>query len=157
MLGLGNILLRDEGVGVHAVRRLLAEYSIPAEVEVVDGGTLGLDLLPYLESAERLLVLDAVRAGRPPGTLIRLEGDEIPGALGAKISPHQMGLVDLLAAGRLTDCLPERVVLWGMQPGVLEPGLELTPAVASRLSELVELSIVELQSWGVEIRPLGHE
>ena len=80
MLGLGNILLMDEGLGVRAVERLAAAYDLPENVEILDGGTLGLDLLPRLDGVDALLLVDAVKAGGPPGTLVRLEGDAIQAA-----------------------------------------------------------------------------
>ncbi len=98
VLGLGNILLSDEGVGVHVIHLLRERYDFPQEVEVMDGGTLALDLLPYVEDAERLLIVDAVQMNAPSGTVVRLVGEEIPGVLTLKYSPHQMGLSDLLAA-----------------------------------------------------------
>jgi hydrogenase maturation protease len=154
VLGLGNILLRDEGVGVRLVERLLERYLFPKGVEVLDGGTLGLDLLPYLQDAGRLLVVDAVQAGNPPGTLVRLIGEEIPAFLDAsRVSPHQDGLHDLLAVARLKGALPECVVFWGVQIESLGVGLELSPAVAGRLDVLVENVIAELDRWGVEVQP----
>ena len=102
VLGRGNIVLSDEGVGVRVVERLLEQYDFPEGVRVMDGGTLGLDLLPYLEDASRLLVVDAVQARKPPGTLVRMVGDEIPIFLDAsKVSPHPEGLQDLLAVAVL--------------------------------------------------------
>jgi hydrogenase maturation protease len=152
VLGLGNILLRDEGVGVRAVERLLGRYIFPEGVQVLDGGTLGLDLLPYLQDTERLLVIDAIQARKPPGTVVRLAGQEIPAFLDAsKVSPHQDGLHDLLAVAKLKGYLPEPVVFWGMQVDSLGVGLELSPTVADRLDTLVEKVIGELSQWGVEV------
>ena len=148
MLGLGNILLSDEGVGVRVVERLQARYEFPGDVQVLDGGTLGLDLLPYVEKADRLLVVDAVELGADAGTLIRLEGEEIPSVFGPKLSPHQVGFADLLDAARLTDCLPEERVLWGLQPGSLQVGLDLSPAVDAQVELLVESVLAELSLWG---------
>ncbi|NTV64847.1 MAG: hydrogenase maturation protease, partial [Oscillochloris sp.] len=95
-MGLGNIILRDEGLGVRAYERLVERYTLPADIEGMDGGTLGLNLLPYLEDARRVLLIDAVRSGHEPGSIIRLEGDAIPAALALKMSMHQAGLHDLL-------------------------------------------------------------
>ena len=151
VLGLGNILLGDEGLGVRAVERLLEKYEFPEEVQVMDGGTLGLDLLPYVEDCRRLLVIDAVQAGKVPGTLVRLSGTEIPVFLDvSRVSPHQDGLQDLLAVAALKGYLPEKVVLWGIQIQSLGVGLELSPAVASRMDSLVEKILSELAHWGIE-------
>jgi hydrogenase maturation protease len=152
VLGLGNILLSDEGVGVRVVERLQVRYEFPGDVVVLDGGTLGLDLLPYVERADRLLVVDAVEIGAGPGTQVRLEGDQIPAVFGPKLSPHQVGFADLLDAARLTDCLPEERVLWGLQPGSMQVGLELSPAVNAQVELLVENVLTELRRW--EILPI---
>lgn len=153
VLGLGNILLSDEGVGVRVVERLQEKYKFSEEVQVLDGGVRGLALLPYLEGVKRLLVVDAVAAGKEPGSLIRLEGEEVPSFLSPKVSPHQEGLADLLAAARLTDLYAEEVVLWGVEPAVMDTGLDLSPPVAARVDELVEKVVEELRRWGVEVRP----
>ncbi len=127
VLGLGNILLRDEGVGVRVIERLQALYDFPPEVQVLDGGTMALDLLPYVEDSARLLVIDALEMGAAPGTIARLEGNEVPAFLSIKISPHQMGLADILAAARLRDLYPQELVLWGVQPGRWTPGWRYPP------------------------------
>lgn len=150
MLGLGNILLGDEGVGVRVAERLLERYAFPPDVEVLDGGTLGLDLMPYVEVADHLLVIDALDVGAAPGTLARLEGDEVPAFLSIKISPHQMGLSDLLSVARLTGAYPQDVVLWGVQPAVIDVGLDLSPVVASQVEALADRVVEEMRRWGVE-------
>jgi hydrogenase maturation protease len=152
VLGLGNILLRDEGVGVRVVERLQELYQFPPDVQVLDGGTLGLDLMSYVEAADRLLVIDAMDAGAEPGTLGHLEGEEVPAFLSVKLSPHQMGLADLLAATRLRDVYPEQVVLWGVQPAVIDVGLDLSPVVAAQVDVLVDRAVAELRQWGIELR-----
>jgi len=149
VLGLGNILLGDEGVGVRVVERLQELYRFPPEVQVLDGGTLALDLLPYVEDADRLLVIDALEMGAEPGTIARLEGDKVPAFLSVKISPHQMGLADLLAAARLRNFYPQEVVLWGVQPEAVRPGLELSSPVAAQVEVLVDKVLAELNRWGI--------
>ena len=138
---------------MRVVERLAATYELPEEVQTLDGGTLGLDLLYYLEGVENLLIIDAVEMGREPGTLLRLEGDEVPAFLSVKISPHQIGIPDMLFAAKLKDLYPRNVVLWGVQPGVLDIGLDLSPPVAARVDELVEKVVDELRRLGVEARP----
>jgi len=150
VLGLGNILLGDEGVGVRVVERILERYAFGPDVEVLDGGTLGLDLMPYVEAADHLLVIDALDVGADPGTLARLEGDEIPAFLSIKISPHQMGLSDLLSVARLTGTYPQEVVLWGVQPAVIDVGLDLSPIVADQLEALADRVLEEMRRWGIE-------
>ena len=151
VLGLGNILLGDEGLGVRVIEHLVARYDFPEGVRVVDGGTLGLDLLPYLEDAARLVVIDAVQARKPPGTLVRLEGDEIPVFLDAsKVSVHQEGLEDLLAVATLKGYLPGEVVFWGAQIESLGVGLELSAALAGQVQPLARKVLAELARWGTD-------
>lgn len=153
VLGLGNILLSDEGLGVRVVQRLQERYRFPPEVSVMDGGTLGLDLLPYLEGVDPLLVIDALEMGEEPGTIARLVGDEVPASFSVKISPHQMGLADLLAAARLQGRYPREVVLLGMQPGSIDTGLDLSPPVEAQVDRLIDEVLMELNSWGYEPCP----
>lgn len=153
VLGLGNVLLGDEGAGVRVVERLLEQYELPEEVQVMDGGNLGLYLLPYVEEASRLVVVDAVQARRPPGALVRLTGNEIPIFLdAAKISPHQEGVQDLLAVAALRGYLPDDLVFWGVQIDSLGVGLELSPAVAGQVDPLVEKVLGELEQWGITLQ-----
>ncbi len=157
VLGLGNVLRRDEGLGIRALQRLEDRFALSGEVQLVDGGTLGLELLAYLEEARRLLVLDAALTEGPPATLIRLAGEEVPAFLGMRSSPHEIGLADLLAVLRLRGLEPEEVVVLGMQPEVIELGWDLSPAVSARLDLLVEMAVSELARWGVTIRAQESE
>lgn len=143
ILGVGNLLLTDDGVGIHAIQKLQAEYSLPGGVQVVDGGTCGLDLLQFLEGVDHLIIIDAARLGKSPGSIVRLEGDQVPAYLALKTSPHEIGLPELLFTARLTDIYPQRVVVFGVQPESIETHLGLTTAVAERLDELVELAALE--------------
>jgi hydrogenase maturation protease len=138
VLGVGNLIQSDDGAGIHAIRRLQDITVLPDDVEMIDGGTLGLELLHCLEGVTRLVVVDAVEAGEAPGTLIRLTDDQVPAYLSLKMSPHQIGLPDLLFAAKLRDLYPQQVVIWGIQPAVIEMGLELSPVVADRLDALVQ-------------------
>ncbi len=147
ILGIGNILLQDEGVGVRVIEHVQAHYTLPEHVQVLDGGTLGLDLLSYIENVGFLLVVDAVDCKQPPGTIIRLVDDEIPAFLGQKISPHQLGLSDILSVARLRDMMPAKVVLIGVQPAVVETGLELSPVISAKVEVLAEAVVREV---GVE-------
>ena len=148
VLGVGNTLMGDEGVGVHVIERLLAGYVVPEEVQVLDGGVLGMDLLYYLEGIENLLLVDAVETHREPGTIIRLENDEVPAFLSMKISPHQVGVPDMLAAAKFKDLYPKRLVLWGIQPEILDMGLELSPLIESKVDTLTENIVGQLKTWG---------
>lgn len=146
ILGVGNLLLSDEGVGIHAVRRLLEREDLPDEIQIVDGGTAGLALMVYLEDVGRLVIIDAMETGGPPGTLVRLSGNQIPAYMALKVSPHEITLPDFLAAAKLRDLYPREVIVWGVQPESMEVGIDLSPALAARLAELVDRVVAEFQS-----------
>jgi hydrogenase maturation protease len=148
VLGIGNLVMSDDGIGVRVVQELATRYHFPADVTILDGGTLGLDLLPYLEGVERLLIVDAVTTDGEPGNLVRLAGDEIPVVFATKLSPHQMGLQDLLAVARLLGHEPAEMILWGVHPASIEMTMEMTPAVAAQLEPLVDHCLQELVRWG---------
>jgi hydrogenase maturation protease len=150
ILGIGNLVMSDDGVGVIVVQRLQREYRLPPEVTVMDGGTLGLDILPHLEGIERLIVVDALNTGKAPGSCVRLAGNEIPLALETKLSPHQMGLKDLLTVSLLMGHAPKEMVLIGVQPGCIEMGTELSPAVEVRIETMLESILSELKQWGIK-------
>lgn len=153
MLGIGNLIMADDGVGVQVVQLLQERCRFPAGVTLLDGGTLGLDLLPKLEGVARLLVVDAVETGGAPGTLLRLAGDDIPLALETKVSPHQMGLKDLLTVATLLGFDPAEMVLWGVQPECIEMGMELSPVVAAQVEPLAGKVLQELANWGIRPEP----
>jgi hydrogenase maturation protease len=149
VLGVGNLLLSDDGVGVHTIRRLQEVAQLSEEVQVLDGGTMGLDLLHYLEGVSHLLIVDAVEMSQPPGTLIRMAGDQVPAYLSLKMSPHEIGLPDMLFAAKLRDLYPEEVVVWGVQPETTKVGLDLSPPVAAQVDALVEKILEELARWEI--------
>jgi hydrogenase maturation protease len=151
ILGLGNTILQDEGVGVKAMEQLRADYPWPGDVTFLDGGMMGLELLPYLESADAVLILDAVQTGAPPGALVRLENGEIPAVVALKMSMHQVSLQEALAMATFRSTLPERMVLWGMVPAAIDLGTDLTPIAAERLEHLVQAAVKELWSWGLAV------
>lgn len=151
VLGLGNILLQDEGVGVRVIERLQKEYVFPEEVTVLDGGTLGLDLLSYIEETPRIVIVDAVTANLEAGALVRLRNEEIPAFLGVKMSPHQIGLQDLLGLARLRGHFPEEVILLGAQIEQMGPGFDFSPAVAAQVEPLCVCVLDELARWSVSV------
>lgn len=146
--------MTDDGVGVRVVQILSEGYVFPSEVTILDGGTLGLDLLTHLEGVERLLIIDAMETGGPPGTIVRMTGEEIPMVFETKLSPHQMGLKDLLAVSVLRGITPPEMVLLGIQPGNIELGVDLTPPVEAQLDTLVDMALRELEHWGVVAKPV---
>lgn len=145
VLGLGNILLSDEGVGVRAVEALVEQVQLPPDVEVLDGGTSGMDLLDQIAGRARLIVVDAVRSGRPPASVVYLSSDEVPAFFTSKLSPHQLGLSDVLAVLRLMDAAPGRITVIGVEPVCLDLSLSLSPPVAAALPEVVRLIQTELR------------
>jgi hydrogenase maturation protease len=152
ILGVGNILLSDEGVGVRVVERLHARYDFPDHVGLVDGGVLGTRLMGLVSETDILIVVDAVKNGRPPGTLYRLEGDEVPRRVLAKQSMHQTDLPEVLALCAIIGKTPHPIVI-GVEPQDIETmAVELTPAIAAKVDELVAMVLSELHRLGVEYR-----
>ena len=152
VLGIGNVLWADEGFGVRCAEALAAGWDLPAGVKVLDGGTQGLYLLPYLQGARRLIVFDAIDYGLPPGTVKLVEDDEVPRFMGAKkMSLHQTGFQEVIAAAALTGRCPEKLFLIGVQPAELDDyGGSLTAPVRARLAECLDIAIERLSAWGHE-------
>ncbi len=154
VLGVGNLLMQDEGIGVHVVHRLEREYRFPEGVQVLDGGTSGMELMEPIANSRYLIVVDAVKNGCPAGTLIRLTGAEVPTFFNNRLSPHQLALSDVLAALRLTGEEPERVTIIGIEPETIELGTELSPALVGEVGALIREVVTELSSMGYPPEPL---
>lgn len=152
VLGIGNIILSDEGVGVRAAEALLAAYDLPDGVEVIDGGTAGMELLEPLSGTDVLVILDAVKGGRAPGTRVTLAGKDVPVFFRSKLSPHQISICDVLASLEFIGDSPGDMVLVGVEPESLELGLELTPVVAASVPKLVAMAVAELAERGVHLK-----
>ena len=152
VLGLGNILMGDEGAGVRALDALRERYEFPESVRFLDGGTLGLDLIFYLEGTEKLLVIDAVVSGAAPGTIKILDGPEIPSVLAGKFSVHQIGLQDLFFALDIMEKRPSHSCLVGIEPKVIDLSLELSPEIEDALPGLADAVVGRLDGWGVSVR-----
>ncbi len=146
VLGLGNLMRTDDAVGMLAVQQLRSDLRVPTSVSLVDGGTLGLDLLHPLEGATHLLALDAIESDVAPGTLLRFAGDEIADLPISK-SVHLLGFSDLIGAMRLTGSAPDEIVVLGVQPEKIEWGTELTPPVKAALPELLETALAQVEQW----------
>ena len=155
VLGIGNLLWADEGFGVRCVEELARRYRLPAGVTAMDGGTQGLYLLPYVQAAQRLIVFDAVDYGLPPGAMKLVENGEVPRFMGAKkMSLHQTGFQEVLAAAELTGQLPEELLLIGAQPVELDDyGGSLRPELKAIIGEAVDLAIARLRNWGFSLEP----
>ena len=153
VLGVGNRIMSDEGIGVHLVERLCSQFSLPEEIQVLDGGTLGLDLIYFLEGIENLLIVDAVQADLEPGGMLRLQDDAVPAFMSIKISPHQVGVPDMLFAAKLRGVVPRRIVLWGVQPERVELGMDLSPLLESKMDALMAHVLDELLAFGHQVTP----
>ncbi len=154
VLGIGNVLLTDEGIGVRALNELERRYTFPENVELLDGGTAGIELLRHIRNRDYLIIIDAMKFNQEPGTVTRVEGLDVPAAFRTRISPHQLGLSDLLAAAMLTDELPPNLVLFGVEPENLDIGLDLTDTVEASVEKLTGAIIDELRSIGCAIVPI---
>jgi len=146
VLGLGNLLRTDDGGGIHAIRRLQGDSRLPEEIELIEGGTMGLSLLPPIQGITHLLVLDAVDAGVGAGTLLRFANRDIDRLPLAK-SVHLLGFADLLDSLRLLGQAPAEVILIGVQPGSTDWGVTLSPAVEVTLGQLVEAAFFQIAAW----------
>ena len=149
VLGLGNILMTDEGVGVHVVKEFEQQYEVPPYVEIIDGGAAGLDLIPFIEGREKVLMVDAVNFDREPGYIDILENDAIPVRLTQKASMHHLGLMDVLCIVRMSGNMPHEMCIIGIQPKSLELGLDMTPEIWDKKSALIGRVVAKLQEWGV--------
>jgi hydrogenase maturation protease len=150
VIGLGNILLKDEGIGVHAVNAIRERYTFSPELELIDGGTLGLDLLHFFEGTDRILIVDAVDFKKDPGSIGVIEDDNIPSTLFAKLSVHHIGLSDVLFAAKLLDITPAKLRLIGIQPQSLEVGLDMTECISGKMEDLIDTIIETLREWNIE-------
>lgn len=147
VLGLGNLVHADDGLGIHAIHRLQQNSHVPPNVVLMDGGTQGLSLIPHISGFERLLVIDAIDVGREPGTLIRVEGEAVQKMPGNP-SVHQLGFADLMIALNLLGESPKEVVVMGVQPQSTEWSTEMTAPVRTSLDELCDAVLAQLASWG---------
>ena len=156
VLGVGNVLLSDEGAGVRAVEELQRRYTFPAQVELIDGGTMGLDLLGYLDDKSHLFIVDAILSTKPPGSLIIEKLLDPPAYFRQKISPHQIGLSELLAVAATQDCLPPAITLFGIVPLDLSTGTEMSPEASAAVGQVVLAVVKELGLLGVEVGEAGR-
>ena len=152
VMGIGNILLRDEGVGVRVIEAMV-RLDLPQDVELVDAGTAGADLVECIADREKVIVVDALEAEAAPGTVFRLRGDELLPDPGSSISLHQLGLVESLVMAEQMGCSPREVIVFGIQPGEIRPGLELSSEVERVIPKVVatvreELSLAPVDSDG---------
>jgi hydrogenase maturation protease len=148
VLGLGNPLMGDDGVGVAALERLRQEWDVPGDVELVDGGTWGMNLLPLIESAERVILLDAIHTNVRPGTVMVLQRQDLPRYFSHKLSPHQIDLREVLALAELRGTLPNDVVAIGVEPESVEMRAGLSPSVAVAIGTMMARTVDHLEGLG---------
>ncbi len=155
VLGIGNILWADEGFGVRCAEAFAESFRVPPEVQVMDGGTQGLYLLPYVQEADCLIVFDAVDYGLAPGTMKIVEDAEVPRFMGVKkMSLHQTGFQEVIAAAELTGQAPRHLLLIGVQPVELDDfGGSLRPAVKDCIARAVSIAAERIAVWGVHLVP----
>ena len=151
VLGLGNLLYHDEGFGIHALKALQDQLILSEKVELVDGGILGMNLLPLIEECSHLLVLDALDAGLPPGTLVELQGEQIPLFTGVRLSEHQVSFQDVLGIAHFLGAIPAHFSLLGIQPKDLTLGVELSSTVSKALPGVVQRVIQIVDAWSLPL------
>lgn len=155
IVGIGNVLMGDDGLGPYTIKVLESRYEFPSCIELEDGGTPGLDFMPYLAGARSLIVLDTVSSSGEPGTLKVYRDQEIIGsAPPPRLSPHQPGLREALMAAELTDSSPDEIVLLGVVPLTLEQGTTLSDPVQAAVEDLVAAVVAELERLGAAPTPL---
>lgn len=153
VLGLGNPIMGDDGIGLALLDRLRGDWEGTPGVHLVDGGTWGMMLLPVIEEAERLMLLDAINIAGEPGTPVLLEREDLPRYLGVKLSTHQIDLREVLALAEFRGTLPAETVAVGLQPGVVDMTTELSGPVAANLGRAADLVAARLMAWGHHARP----
>ncbi len=153
VVGLGNLMRADDAVGMVALERLRMEFRLPQSVSLIEGGTLGLDLLHPLAGVTHLLALDAIDTGVPPGTLLRFAGDDIADLPAAK-SVHLLGFSDLIGAMRLTGEAPREIVVLGVQPQKIAWGTQLSAPAQAALERLVDAALRQLEDWAEDAQVL---
>ena len=151
ILGIGNTLYTDEGLGVHAIAALGKQYGQDAQVELIDGSTDGMSLLGPVEDTDYLIVIDAINAGKEGGTIIELHGNDIPAYYGIKMSIHQLGFQEVLLASKLREKYPKNIVMIGMQPTSLELAIGLSKTNEAQLPELIKRVEQQVNTWKCEM------
>jgi len=153
VLGAGNPLMGDDGLGIEVLEAIAQKWVESHDIRFLDGGIWGMRLLPHIEDADRLLVIDAVRTGAAPGTLVRLEREEIPRHLRTKISPHQIDLSEVFAVAELRGTFPREAVVLGIEPAQIDAYLEISTEVIASVPSLVDAVERQLEAWGHELVP----
>jgi hydrogenase maturation protease len=155
VLGIGNLLIGDEGVGCKTVEELSRRYTMPPGVECVDGGTAGFELLSMIDNKEHVILIDALRNDMEPGTVVMVEGEHVPKAFLARTTPHQLGICDVLAAAQLCDTMPKQLTLFGIEPKQMDVGIGLSPQVEAGMEKIISAVVDQLRHFGYEVKHNG--
>ena len=150
VLGIGNLIMQDEGVGIHVIRKLEKEYNFKPEIELIDGGTSGSELYGFFENAEKMIIVDAIDFEEEPGFIGSIEKDDILKRLNTKMSMHNLGLTDVLSHVKLLDIEPSEIFLVGIQPAKIELHDELSDIIISRMDRILEVICLKLAEWKVK-------
>ncbi len=150
VIGIGNTLMKDEGVGVHIVNALLKNYRFTPQIELIDGGTAGMELLQFFQDNEKIIIIDAVNFDREAGFIGSIENDDILRRLNNKLSMHHLGITDVLSSLQLTGGKADEIFLLGIQPKSIELGMELTAEIAQKTDKMISIILQKLEQWGVK-------
>ena len=153
VLGVGNVLLSDEGVGPQVIGELDQGFEFPPQTMLIDGGTSAMELLDDMAKADLLLIVDAVHSGQEPGSVIKLTGEQVPRFFTTKLSPHQVGISDVLATLSLTGETPAETIIIGVEPASLRMGMQLSPVVVAAIPLVIDELFDELRRRGIEPKP----
>lgn len=153
VLGVGNILLTDEGLGVHVVKELKENYNFTPEISLIDGGTMGMELLTYMRGMKRILLIDAINGGEAPGTVYEFPHRELEQYFTEHISVHEVGMQDILRIRAIQENPLEDAIVIGVEPESLEIGFEPSAPVQAVLPEVKERVLRVLRNWGVQVEP----
>ena len=156
VLGIGNLLMGDEGVGVHLVQTLEESYTFSPAINLIDGGTTGLDLIPYFEDCKKMIIVDAVDFQKEPGHIGTLYNEEIHYRFNTKLSLHHAGLADVLSVIKLTDIPSPDMMLIGVQPQIVEMGIKLSDVISNEMEQLLNKVIEKLEEWGIECKLVSN-
>jgi hydrogenase maturation protease len=155
ILGIGNLLMGDEGVGIHAMNTLQESYTFSPNINFVDGGTIGIDLIPYFEECKKMIIIDAVDSQEDPGFIVTLANEEIHYRFNTKLSLHHAGLSDVLSIIKLQEIDAPDLILFGIQPKTVEMGIELSDVVSGRMNQIISMMVKKLEEWKIECKPVS--
>ena len=152
ILGLGNLLLCDEGFGVHFINYLEEQYEIPGNFSVLDGGTAGIMLAPYIEDVDLLYVIDTVAVDDKPGTILVFTDEDVQsGNLQLRMSPHQFGLLEILSLSKLRGRAPERTEMITVVPENLDTRIGLSATLEPKVAEIMDILLKSLASHNLDL------